>query len=125
VISNLETLAAVPPVIAARGGGRAGQGWSATRLFGVSGPVNRPGIVEVERGVTLRALIFEVAAGLRDRRALKGVLVAGRSDIVLSPESLDASLEFLDAFSAGSRGVIAIPDGDSVAEIVGALPATR
>jgi NADH-quinone oxidoreductase subunit F len=125
VISNVETLAAVPPVIAARSGGRASQGRSATRLLGVSGSVNRPGIVEVERGVTLRALLFEVAAGLRDRSTLKGVLVAGRSDVVLSPESLDASLECLDAFSAGSCGVIVIPDGDSVPESVGVLPATR
>src|SRR5262249_28657919 len=48
VISNVETLAAIPPVIAWDSGGRGSQNWSATRLFGISGPVNRPGIVEVE-----------------------------------------------------------------------------
>ena len=111
VIGNLETFAAVPPAIAACSGGCASQGRSATRLFGVSGPVNRPGIFEVERGVTLRALLFEVVAGLRDQRALEGVRVAGRSDVVLGPESLEDSLESLGAFSVGSRGVIAIPDG--------------
>src|SRR5712691_1150697 len=96
VINNVETLAAIPPVFAWNSGGRAGQSWSATRLFGVSGPVNRPGIVEVEGHVTLRELLFEVAGGLRDGRALKGVVAAGPSATVLPPESLDASLKALD-----------------------------
>lgn len=113
IISNVETLAAVPPLIAEGSGGRSSQRGRLTKLFSVSGPVNRPGIVEVERGVTLRALLFELAAGLRDQRALKGVLVAGRSGVVLSPELLDASLESLAALSAGSRGVIAIPDDEA------------
>jgi len=117
VISNVETLAAIPPAIARDSGGRASQSWSATRLFGVSGPVNRPGIVEVESHVTLRELLFEVAAGLRDGRTLKGVVVLGPSATVLPPESLDASLKALDVFAAGTRGVIPIPDGDSLAEL--------
>ncbi len=112
VISNVETLAAIPPAIARDSGGRASQSWSATRLFGVSGPVNRPGIVEVESHVTLRELLFEVAAGLRDGRTLKGAVVAGPSGIMLPPESLDTSLKALDVFAAGTRGVIPIPDGD-------------
>jgi len=112
VISNVETLAAIPPVFAWNSSGRAGQSWSATRIFAVSGPVNRPGIVEVESHVTLRELLFEVAAGLRDGRTLKGVAVAGPSATVLPLESLDASLKALDAFAAGTRGVIPIPDGD-------------
>ncbi|MGH7331946.1 MAG: NAD(P)H-dependent oxidoreductase subunit E [Candidatus Rokuibacteriota bacterium] len=125
VLSNVEILGAIPPVIAASTGGRVGQGRSATRLLSVSGPVNRPGIVEVENHVTLRELLFEVAAGLRDRRTLKGVVVAGPLSIMLPPDSLDASLESLDAFAAGTRGVIPIPDGDSVAEVDPGDPAGR
>ena len=102
----------MPPVIATHSGGRASAGRSATRLFGVSGPVNRPGIVEVGRGVTLRTVLCEIAAGLRDQHTLEGVRVAGRSDILLSPELLDTSLESVDGLSIGTRGVIAIPDGD-------------
>jgi len=79
------------------------------------GAVNRPGIVEVERDVTLRELLFDVAGGLRDGRTLKGVVVAGRSGVTLRPHSLDASLESQDALSAGTRGVILIPDGEAVA----------
>ena len=124
MVSNVETLAAVLPVIAAGCGGHARERQSATRLFGVSGPVNCPGIVEVPSGVTLRELVFDVAAGLRDRRSLKGVRVAGSSGVVLGPDSLDVSLGSLDAFSAGVGGVIPIPEGDSAVEIEGALRAT-
>jgi NADH:ubiquinone oxidoreductase subunit F (NADH-binding) len=70
-------------------------------------------MVEVQRGTMLRALLFEMAAGLRDPRTLKGVRMVGRSDLVLGPESLDGSLESLDTLAAQARGVIAIPDGDS------------
>src|SRR5262249_32363863 len=104
---------------------RAGRPWIVTRLFGVSGPVNRAGIVEVEREATLRALLFEMAAGLRDPRPLKGVLVTGGWDVVLTPQSLDASLASLDAFSAGRRGVLPSRDGDSAPEITGGSPATH
>ena len=117
VISNVDTVAALPPVIAEGNGERTRRRRTATRLCGVSGPVNRPGIVEVERSATLRELLFEMAGGLRGRRSLKGVRVAGLSGAVLGPESLDVSLESADALSAGTRGVIPIPDGDSMAEI--------
>jgi NADH:ubiquinone oxidoreductase subunit F (NADH-binding)/NADH:ubiquinone oxidoreductase subunit E len=124
VLSNVEILGALPPLIAASSGGRIGQGWSATRLLGVSGPVNRPGIVEVDSRVTLRELLLGMAAGLRDQRPLKGVVVAGPSGLMLPPESLDACLGSLDVLAAGTRGVIPIPGGDSVAGVVGVAPAT-
>ncbi|PYN20013.1 MAG: hypothetical protein DMD99_24245 [Candidatus Rokuibacteriota bacterium] len=105
VISTIATLAALPPVISDDSG--------RTRILSVSGPVSRPGIVEVEAGTTLRQLLFEVADGLRDRRPCEGVLVAGPSDVLLSPGSFDATVESLDAFSAGAGGLIAIPAGEA------------
>jgi len=107
VISNVATLAALPPMIAEDSG--------RTRILGVSGPVNRPGIVEVEAGITLRELLFDVADGLRDRRPCEGVLVAGPSDVLLSPGSFDATVESLDAFLAGADGLIVIPAGEAPA----------
>jgi NADH:ubiquinone oxidoreductase subunit F (NADH-binding)/NADH:ubiquinone oxidoreductase subunit E len=124
VISSVETVAAIPSLIADGLDRRAGRGRSATKLFGVSGPVNCPGIAEVESGLTLRELVCQMAAGLRDQQTLKGVLVTGPSGVMLPPESLDASLESLDTFSAGARGVIPIPDGAASGVELGPLPAT-
>jgi len=45
----------------------------------------------------------------------EGVLVAGPSDVLLSSGSFDATVESLDAFSAGASGLIAIPAGETPA----------
>jgi NADH:ubiquinone oxidoreductase subunit F (NADH-binding) len=112
VVSNVAALAALPPAIATLDGGRVGQGLSATRLCTLSGPVDRPGIVEVEGSVTLHELLSGVAGGVRYGRHPTRALVVGPSGVALSPESLDVPLESLAAFSSGSGSVIAIPDGE-------------
>jgi NADH:ubiquinone oxidoreductase subunit F (NADH-binding) len=66
--------------------------------------------VEVDGTVTLRELLSDIAGGLRDRGPSKRALVVGASGVALSPESLDAPVQSLAAFSAGTGGVIAIPD---------------
>lgn len=120
VINNVETLAAVPAIMG-RGGewfARLGRGaFKGTKLFGLSGPLNRPGIVEVEMEVTLRQLIFELAGGLRNGKALKAAVVGGSSGAVVGPESLDTPLDPLGTFSPGTGGIVAVPEGESVADI--------
>ncbi len=109
---DVATLAALPPMIAACEGADHDQHASATKLCGVSGPLNRPGLVEVDAEITLRELLSDIAGGLRDRRHGKRVLAVGPSGVLLSPESLDAPVTSL----AGGRtgGIIAIPDDDPV-----------
>lgn len=108
-VSNVATLATLPPEIAGLDRGRGHQIPSATGLWAVSGPVDRPGIMEVDGGVTFRELL-SAAGGLRDRRACKRLLIVGPSGVLGSPESLDAPVRSLAAFSAGAGGVIPIPD---------------
>ena len=59
VINNVETLAAVPAIVTRGGAWFAGLGTAqapGTKVFGLSGPLQRPGVVEVRNGVTLRGL---------------------------------------------------------------------
>src|SRR5207244_7346868 len=90
VINNVETLAAVPSVLA-RGADRfASLGTPkapGTKVFGLSGPIRRPGVVEVRNGVTLRTLLAEIGGGLRETGEFIGALVGGPSGSVV-PESL-------------------------------------
>ena len=79
VINNVETLSCVPKIIekggawfAKLGHGRTG----GTRLFSMSGHVEKPGLYEASHGITLRELI-EAAGGVRGGRSLKAVVPGG------------------------------------------------
>ena len=62
VINNVETLSAVPLIV----GGQPAA--ATTKLYGLSGHVACPGVVEVAPPVTLRRLVEELGGGLRDGR---------------------------------------------------------
>ena len=69
VVNNVETLVNVLPVVLASGPGFAETGTEAstgTKLFCLSGHVERPGVYEVPFGATLRELL-ELAGGVRGR----------------------------------------------------------
>jgi NADH-quinone oxidoreductase subunit F len=113
IINNVETIANVPWIVkhggeafAALGVGKSG----GTRLFGVSGHVNRPGVYEKPVAYNLKKLIMEDAGGVLGGRALKAVIPGGSSAPVLAAHEIDISMEF-DAVKAagsmsGSGGVI-------------------
>jgi NADH:ubiquinone oxidoreductase subunit F (NADH-binding) len=72
-----------------------------TLLATLSGDIARPGVYEVEAGITLRALIDELGGGPLAGRRVKAVL-SGVSNGVLLPEKLDTPLEFGSLALAGS-----------------------
>jgi NADH-quinone oxidoreductase subunit F len=105
VINNAETIATVPHVInmgaaayAAVGSPRNG----GTRLFGVSGCVERPGVYELPMGYNLKKIIYEVAGGIRNGRQLKAVVPGGSSTPVLLPDEIDIGMDFDQVGKAGS-----------------------
>ncbi|HTN51708.1 MAG TPA: NADH-quinone oxidoreductase subunit NuoF, partial [Anaeromyxobacter sp.] len=113
IINNVETIANIPWIVehggeafAALGVGKSG----GTRLFGVSGHVNQPGVYEKPVHYSLKKLIFEDAGGIVGGRKVKAVIPGGSSAPVLAASEIDVSLEF-DALKAagtmaGSGGVI-------------------
>jgi NADH-quinone oxidoreductase subunit F len=96
IVNNVETLSAVPHIIE-RGGdwyARLGVGTSTgTRLFSVSGHVERPGNYEVELGVSFRDLIEGLAGGVWKGRQLKFFIPGGASSPWLMPQHLDDPLD--------------------------------
>ena len=72
-----------------------------TRIFCLSGNVNRPGAYELPHGITVRHLIEEVGGGLPEGRTLKAVMMGGSSFPVMTPDDLDTPL---DANSLGQKG---------------------
>jgi len=104
VVNNVETLCNVPFII------DRGADWflsigteksPGTKIFSVSGAVNRPGNYELPLGVTLGELI-EVAGGMKPGSKLKAVQPGGASSPVLLPNNLDLPLDFDSVQQAGS-----------------------
>jgi NADH-quinone oxidoreductase subunit F len=123
VINNAETIATVPHVIEMGGAAFAAVGTprnGGTRLFGVSGHVERPGVYELPMGYSLRKLIYEVAGGIRGGRQLKAVVPGGSSTPVLLPDEIDIGLDFDQVAKAGSMmgsaGVVVIDDQTCMVE---------
>jgi NADH-quinone oxidoreductase subunit F len=73
-----------------------------TRLFCLSGNVERPGVYEAPHGITARHLICEIGGGITGGRELKAVMVGGSSFPVMTPDELDTKL---DANSLGEKGL--------------------
>jgi NADH-quinone oxidoreductase subunit F len=92
-VNNLETIAIVPTVLAM--GGDNFSKLSAihnlkdggSRLFGVSGHVNKPGVYECAVGLTLRELIFDLGGGVKGGELL-AVIPGGSSCPVLRAEDI-------------------------------------
>jgi NADH:ubiquinone oxidoreductase subunit F (NADH-binding)/NADH:ubiquinone oxidoreductase subunit E len=114
VINNVETLSAVPLVL----GGRPEA--ARTKLFGLSGHVARPGVVEVAPPVTLRRLVEWLGGGVPTGRPLGAVVIGGPSGIVVPPALLDRPLE-RPALSPGTGGVVALDDGVDLKDVVRTL----
>jgi len=96
VVNNVETISTIPHIIANGGDWYAGMGVNrstGTRIFSVSGHVERPGNYEIELGMTFRELIEGLAGGVRDGKQMKFFIPGGASSPWLLPEHLDSPLD--------------------------------
>jgi NADH-quinone oxidoreductase subunit F len=105
-INNVETLSAVPHIIA--NGGEWYRQWGTekspgTKLFCVSGHVRKPGNYELPLGFPLTQLIDDVCGGMRDGNALKAVIPGGSSVPILSAEEVrSCTLDYEGCIAAGT-----------------------
>ncbi len=112
VLNNVETWANVPAIIgrgaawfAATGavdaqGKRLGKS-SGTKVFSLAGAVNRPGMVEVPLGTTLRTVIETFGGGIAAGKTLQAVQIGGPSGGFLPASKLDIPLDFETLEEAG------------------------
>ena len=105
VVNNVETLANVHHIVQ--------HGWEwfkslshtdegGTKLYGVSGPVKRPGVWELPMGTTVREILEECAGGMLPGRTFRGLLPGGSSTPFLTAERLDARMDFASMRKIGS-----------------------
>src|SRR5260370_32759208 len=83
-----------------------------SRLFCLSGCVERDGLYEFDFGVTLRQVI-EAAGGVRGGRPLQAVLLGGAAGSFPGPDALDTPLTFEGVRAIGATlgsGVVLVLD---------------
>ncbi|MCX6129477.1 MAG: NADH-quinone oxidoreductase subunit NuoF [Proteobacteria bacterium] len=126
-VNNVETFCAVPTIIkdgaaqfAAIGTERSG----GTRLFCVSGHVQRPGVYELPININLKDLL-DHCGGVRDGKKLKAVIPGGASAPMLRWDEIDVAMDF-DSLAkagtmAGSGGVIVIDESTCIVEAAARL----
>lgn len=104
-INNTETFAAIPYIINHGGetfleAGKANNG--GTKLFSVSGHVNKPGNYEIPLGTPFSTLL-EMAGGMRGGRKIKACIPGGSSAPVVTGEvMMDTTMDYDAISKAGS-----------------------
>jgi len=114
-INNVETLVNVNVILGMGAPAYAALGTpvsTGTRLFCVSGHIERPGTYEVECGTSLSTLL-DLAGGMRPGREIKAILLGGAAGGFIGPHELDLPLSFEAARDRGvtlGSGVVAVFD---------------
>jgi NADH-quinone oxidoreductase subunit F len=129
IVNNVETLAAVVPIIrdGAAGYKKFGTEKSAgTKLFSLSGNVVRPGNYEVPLAFPMKDLIYKLGGGMKPGRKLKAVIPGGSSAPVLTAEEAEkVNLDYESIAAAGSMlgsgAVIVIDDSQCMVDMLGVL----
>jgi NADH-quinone oxidoreductase subunit F len=106
VINNTETLANIPWIIREGGAAFAKIGTAkstGTKLFSVSGHVEKPGVYEIEMGYPLLKFLEQECGGIKAGRKLKAVITGGSSVPLLRADELaGVNLDYESLQQAGS-----------------------
>jgi len=97
LINNVETLTHIPYIIqhgAAHYKSMGTEKSPGTKIFTISGDVNKPGYYETTMGVTLRSLIDDLAGGMKDNKKFKAALLGGAAGTFVNETVLDTPMGF-------------------------------
>ncbi|GAB4529785.1 MAG: NADH-quinone oxidoreductase subunit NuoF [Anaerolineales bacterium] len=104
LVNNVETLVKVPHIL------RHGWQWyrqfgtpgsPGTKIFTIIGNVNRPGVIEVPFGITLREVLGIYAGGMRDGKRCKLAQTGGSSGSIVPASLQDTPIDFNSYKEAG------------------------
>jgi NADH-quinone oxidoreductase subunit F len=123
IINNAETIATVPHIFRLGGAEYAKIGTErngGTRLFCLSGHIERPGVYELPMGYNLKKMIYEVGGGIPGGKKLKAVVPGGASTPALTADEIDIGMDFDQVGKAGSMlgsgGVVVLDETTCMVE---------
>jgi formate dehydrogenase iron-sulfur subunit len=125
LIGNVETLVNVPWIVAHGGEAYRALGFSqsrGTKVVSLNSLFVRPGLYEIEFGMTVRQIVEKLGGGLRDRAPIEAVMIGGPLAGVIPPHLLDTRFGFEELHaigaSVGHGGIVAFDEHTSIAELV-------
>lgn len=123
-INNVETLACIGYIVAngAESFNKFGTEKSrGTKVFALAGKINNGGLVEVEMGIPLREIIFDIGGGIKNNKKFKAVQMGGPSGGCLPESLLDTPVEYeaLMATGAivGSGGMVVLDEDTCMVDV--------
>ena len=125
LINNVETLAAIPAILAVGPEAYAAIGRErsrGTKVFSLSGAIRHSGVVEVPMGLSLRQLVEEIGGGAPPGRRIKAVQTGGPTGGFVPLAQLDTPIDYEALTSLGSAmgsgGLVVIDDDTPIPELV-------
>ncbi len=130
IVNNVETIAVVPTIL------RRGAGWFAslgkpnntgTKIFCISGHVNKPCNVEEEMGIPLKELIEKHAGGVRGGWDNLKAVIPGGSSVPMLPKNICATINMdFDSLreqgtGLGTAGVIVMDQSTDLVKAIARL----
>ena len=116
-INNVETFANVSWIILNGGEAFAAmgtEGSKGTKVFALTGKIEKGGLVEIPMGKTLRDVIFDIGGGIKNGKEFKAVQMGGPSGGCIPAELLDTVIDYkaLGATGAimGSGGMVVMDE---------------
>ncbi len=126
IVNNTETLANVPWII--NHGGKAFRQFGTekspgTKVFSISGALQKPGVYEVPLGYSFAKFLNEEAGGLLPGRTMKALIPGGASSPLLTPAECEGLTLDFEAMAErktmlGSGAIMVIDDRQSLAELL-------
>lgn len=104
-INNVETFANVPWIILSGAEAFAAYGTEkskGTKVFALTGKVNKGGLVEIPMGMPLRDVIFDIGGGIKDNKEFKAVQLGGPSGGCIPAELLDTTVDYESITQTGA-----------------------
>ncbi|MGD9641416.1 MAG: NADH-ubiquinone oxidoreductase-F iron-sulfur binding region domain-containing protein [Elusimicrobiales bacterium] len=124
VINNVETFANVPEIMSQGPAAFAAigtKGSKGTKVFALSGKVNRTGLVEIPMGTPLREIVFDIGGGIENGLAFKAVQIGGPSGgcIPMSHMDIEVDYESLKTVGAimGSGGLVVMDEKTCMVDV--------
>jgi NADH-quinone oxidoreductase subunit F len=122
-INNVESLACIPWIISNGADAFAARGYEkskGTKVFALTGKINRSGLAEVPMGLTLRDVIYNIGGGIKKGKAFKAVQMGGPSGGCLPERMLDTHVDYeeLDATGVivGSGGMVVMDEDNCIVD---------